>query len=291
VPPLLLKPRIIKDEYAIAFARQRLHAGNPLPVKRVLIPDHVGQQVVELLLVGLGHHLGQGVAVFVGLIPALLTLAVLGLATLASRALAERLERKTSMSEARFSRTFWTYSIAGALFAAGYADFALVAYHLGQARIASPAEISAWYAIAMVATAITAPILGHVLDGIGLIAIAIGIAVSAAAVPLAFLGHGWMLPLGVGMWGVGTTVQDSLFVALVADITPENIRSTAYGVFDTIYGVAWAAGSAALGFLYDHFVWGLVALSMLAQLAAIAVFFVGYRKGRDGDVGLSGLSQ
>jgi hypothetical protein len=35
----------IKDEHAIAFARQRLRAGDPLPVKGGLIPDHVGQHV------------------------------------------------------------------------------------------------------------------------------------------------------------------------------------------------------------------------------------------------------
>jgi len=48
---------------------------------------------------------------------------------------------------------------------------------------------------------------------------------------------------------MGTTVQDSLFVALIASITAEDIRSTAVGVFDTIYGVAWLAGSAASGVL------------------------------------------
>src|SRR5215469_2525017 len=50
VAPLLLKPGIIKDEQAIAFAGQALHAGDALAVERGFIPDHVGQQVVELLL-------------------------------------------------------------------------------------------------------------------------------------------------------------------------------------------------------------------------------------------------
>ena len=68
VSPLLLKPRIIKDEHAIAFAGQRLHPDDPLPVEGGLIPDHIGQQVVELLLVGFGHHLCQGVTVFVGML-------------------------------------------------------------------------------------------------------------------------------------------------------------------------------------------------------------------------------
>ena len=60
-----------------------------------------------------------------------------------------------------------------------------------------------------------------------------------------------------------------------ANVTSDDRRSTAYGVFDTIYSVAWLAGSAALGVLYDHYIWGLVALSVGAQIAAIPVFFVG----------------
>src|ERR1700751_1552494 len=68
VAPALLKAGIIKDEHPIAFAGQGLQAGDPLPVEGVLIPDHLGQQMIELLLVGLGNHRGQSVTVFVGLL-------------------------------------------------------------------------------------------------------------------------------------------------------------------------------------------------------------------------------
>src|SRR6516164_1333284 len=65
VTPALLKPRIIKDEHPIPVARQGLQAGDPLAVEGVLVPDHIGQQMIELLLVGFGHDLSQGVAVLV----------------------------------------------------------------------------------------------------------------------------------------------------------------------------------------------------------------------------------
>ena len=115
-----------------------------------------------------------------------------------------------------------------------------------------------------------------------MIAVAIAIALSAAATPLAFLGSGWIAYLGISIWGIGTTVQDSLLVALIAKVTSEDRRSTAYGVFDTIYGVAWLAGSVALGVLYDNYIWGLVALSVGAQIAAIPVFFIGSAEGGTG---------
>jgi hypothetical protein len=44
---------------------QGQHLGNPLPVERLLIPPHVGQQVLQLLLAGLRHHLRQGVTVLI----------------------------------------------------------------------------------------------------------------------------------------------------------------------------------------------------------------------------------
>ena len=127
-----------------------------------------------------------------------------------------------------------------------------------------------------------APLLGRLLDRTGMIAIAIAIALSAAATPFAFLGSGWIAYLGISIWGIGTTVQDSLLVALIAKVTSEDRRSTAYGVFDTIYGVAWLAGSVALGVLYDNYIWGLVALSVGAQIAAIPVFFIGSAEGGTG---------
>jgi len=68
VPPLFFKPGVLKDEDPIAFAGKCLQAGDPLPVEGGLLPDHIGQQMIELLLIGLGHDRGQGVAVLVGML-------------------------------------------------------------------------------------------------------------------------------------------------------------------------------------------------------------------------------
>ena len=61
----LFEPRIIKDEGPIPFAGERLHLGDPLPIEAGLIPDHVGQQVLQLLFIGVGDDGGQGVTVLV----------------------------------------------------------------------------------------------------------------------------------------------------------------------------------------------------------------------------------
>ena len=68
VAALFLKACIIKDQHPIPGAGQGQHLGDPLPVEGLLIPDHVGQQVLQLLLAGLWHDLRQGVTVFVGML-------------------------------------------------------------------------------------------------------------------------------------------------------------------------------------------------------------------------------
>ncbi len=69
-PPLLLNPRILTDEHPIPCAGKRLPLGDSLAGEGGLIPDQVGQQMIELLPSGLGHDLRQGVAVFVGVLTA-----------------------------------------------------------------------------------------------------------------------------------------------------------------------------------------------------------------------------
>jgi MFS family permease len=258
----------------LSRAGRDLGSGRVFGINEALdqIGGAIGPLIVAFVLART-HNFRVGFAIL--LIPALLTLSVLAAATLGSRCLADKFERTATKSAAEFSRPFWIYVAGGALFSAGCADFALIAYHLGKTNVASPALISVWYSVAMVVSAVSAPLFGRLLDRTGMIAVAIAIALSAAATPLAFLGNGWVAYLGTAIWGIGTTVQDSLLVALVAKVTSEDRRSTAYGVFDTIYGVAWLAGSMALGVLYDHYIWGLVVLSVGAQIAAIPVFFIG----------------
>ena len=237
--------------------------------------DQIGGAVGPLLIALLLERTNSFHISFAALsIPAVITIVFLALASASS---GEAPERKRAKSSVRFARVFWIYAIGGALFAAGYADFALVAYHLGQAKIASPALVSMLYSIAMIVAAAAAPLMGLLLDRIGIIGLVGAIAISIVAVPFAFLGSGWIVGLGVALWGMGTVVQDSLLVALVAKVTPEDTRSTAYGIFDTVFGIAWLAGSAALGMLYDHFLPGLIAFSVIAQVASILVFLASTR--------------
>jgi predicted MFS family arabinose efflux permease len=51
-------------------------------------------------------------------------------------------------------------------------------------------------------------------------------------------------------------------------------RSTAFGVFDTGFGIAWFLGSTAMGFLYDTSIPALIVFSVVLQLASLSVLLV-----------------
>ena len=64
-------------------------------------------------------------------------------------------------------------------------------------------------------------------------------------------------------------LTESVLLSLVADVVEPARRVTAFGLFDTGFGVAWFAGSALMGLLYQVSIPGLVIFSVLVQLMAL----------------------
>jgi hypothetical protein len=91
--------------------------------------------------------------------------------------------------------------------------------------------------------------------------------------PLVFLGNLGAAAIGVGLWGVGLGIQDSLMSAPVSVVVHRDRRAHAFGVFNAIYGVAWFVGSSALGLLYSFSLPGLVGFSVVCELAAVTALF------------------
>lgn len=168
---------------------------------------------------------------------------------------------------------FWLYLGAIALIAAGYADFPLIAFHLQQAGTDTGSQIPLLYALAMGVDAIAALAFGHWFDQIGLRSLMAAVGLSLFFAPLVFLGNAQLTILGMVLWGIGMGAQESIMKAAVAGIVPPERRGSAYGIFNTGYGLAWFAGSALMGVLYDFSLPALVVFSVLIQLAAIPVLF------------------
>jgi MFS family permease len=179
-----------------------------------------------------------------------------------------------------FPRIFWFYLIAAAAIAAGYADFPLIAFHFGVHHVVAPTWIPVLYAVAMGVDAVAAIIFGRLFDRFGLPALIVSTLISAPFATLVFRGNVIGAVIGMALWGAGMGAQESILRAAIATLVPRHRRGTAYGLFNAAYGLAWFMGSAILGYLYDISPGGLVAFSVLAQLAAIPLLLAIGRGGR-----------
>lgn len=167
------------------------------------------------------------------------------------------------------SRAFWLYTASAALFAFGFADFSLAAYHYAKAGVLSAAVIPIAYAAAMGASGLGSLAFGRWFDRRGLIVLVPGLGLAALTTPLMFLGGSAFAIAGTVLWGVALGVQDAIMSAGIARLVPEAYRARAYGIFPALYGTAWFVGSALLGALYDVSLVALVAVAVIAQLLAL----------------------
>jgi len=205
-------------------------------------------------------------------VPALLALITLGIARIQFPRPQELESKAVPLQTRGFSQTYWLYLGAVGLVAAGYADFPLMAYHFGKTGLVASSHIALFYALAMGVDAIGALVLGRLFDRIGFYTLILATVVSAGFAPLAFLGGLFGAISGAILWGIGMSAQESVMRAAVAQLVPAERRGTGFGVFHTGYGLAWFAGSALMGWLYDRSVLALVTFSVLAQVAALVLF-------------------
>lgn len=241
--------------------------------------DQIGATIGPLITaLVLYLHGGYHEAFAVLLICALLSLTALVIARIFYPRPHELEERKPVVLQTRgFSKSYWLYAVAGMCIAAGFADFSLVAFHFQKTDVVPQSLIPVFYSAAMVTGAITPPVFGKLLDKSGLSIILPAFFLGALFAPCVFLG-GWALALaGMILWGLGMGAQDSLLKAVLAGVIPADRRGTGFGVFDTVFGVAWFAGSAAMGLLYDKSILALVIFSVALQLAALPFFVLAGR--------------
>jgi len=210
------------------------------------------------------------------LISALLCLATLILARIWYPRPHELEEKSSHTLETKgFSSAYWLYVAAGALIAVGFADFSLVAFHFKKAATISDTTIPLFYAAAMGAAAFTNFVAGRLFDRVGFPIAILAFLLGAAFAPFVFLGQSWLILIGMLLWGVGMGAQNSLLKAILTSVMAVSKRSTGFGLFYAAFGIAWFLGSAAMGFLYDRSITGLIVFSILFQLAAVPVLFLG----------------
>ena len=265
-------------EAMLSYAGKSIGAGWVFGLNEAL--DQAGATIGPLLMALVlylsgGYRTGFGVL----LIPALLCLAIL----VAARRLHPRpheLEESAghTLAPTNLTRPYWIYLAAGALIAAGFADFALIGFHFHKANTVPANLIPVFYAVAMASSALAAIPLGRIFDRFGPNISLLAFLISAASAPLVFLGTPVSALIGMILWGIGMSAQGSLFQAILTGVIPAAKRSTAFGLFDTGYGIAWFLGSATMGLLYDKSILAVALFSVILQLAALPILFIANKK-------------
>lgn len=173
---------------------------------------------------------------------------------------------------------FWLYLTSASLIAAGYADFSLIAYHFQKTALLPPMWVPIFYSIAMGVDGIAAPLFGHFYDKTGFSILILVTICSCFFAPLVFLGQFKLVLIGIVLWSIGVGAHESLMRAIVANMVPKNKRGSAYGLFNTGFGIFWFLGSFLMGILYDVSIMSLVIFSVIIQLLVVPLLWIVMKK-------------
>lgn len=171
------------------------------------------------------------------------------------------------------SRALVPYGVFTALTMAGFAVFPLIAFHYSSSGIVPYGQIPLFYAIAMGADAVVALLAGRLYDRYGLIVLGTAPVLSIAIPFFAFATSYSSALLAAILWGAVMGIQETILRAAVADYTAVSKRGMAYGVFNTIYGASWFAGSLFLGWAYELSIPLVIGFMAVMQCIALPVFF------------------
>lgn len=177
----------------------------------------------------------------------------------------------------------FVFYIAGiSFFAFGFVDYSLIIMHVSNSfahlssnlvetsNFINTGTLPLLYAGAMLVDAVAALFFGLMYDKKGVRALVYSTIISSPAAACIFGNDSvGMLLLGIALWGVGMDAQESILKAAVSTMVPKISRATGYGIFEFSFGVFWFFGSWLLGVLYNVNITAMIAVSVLAQLAAI----------------------
>lgn len=191
----------------------------------------------------------------------------------------------------KMKKEFILYIAGISLFAFGFIDYSLVIMHVSRqyadlashlsetSSLVSSGSLPLLYAGAMLVDAVSALVFGLMYDKKGVKALVWSTIISAPFAVFVFAFHSFpMVLIGIALWGVGMGAQESILKAAVTSMVPKASRATGYGIFECSFGIFWFLGSWLLGVLYDISIPAMIAISVIAQLAAIPLYISSSRQ-------------
>lgn len=259
-----------------SFAGAQLGYGTTFALEEVL--DQIGATIGPLFMsISVANNISSGditayrksfaLLVF----PALITLGLLIITRVLVPNPEHFDEKRESTGSVKFDRLFYLYIAAISLIAFGFADFALISFHAQKNALLTPVLIPLAYMIAMIVDAVSALIFGRLFDKRGFLALSLSTFIASFYSIFAFGNSQSTVIFGAVLWGIGMGAQESILKAAIGKLVDKQIRATAYGFFNAIFGVAWFAGSALIGLLYSINLAALMTVSVISELCAFLI--------------------
>ncbi|GBD85320.1 major Facilitator Superfamily protein [bacterium BMS3Abin02] len=154
----------------------------------------------------------------------------------------------------------------------GLAPFPLIAFHLTTSGILSDVQVPLLFAAAMAVDAGAALIAGKSYDRWGFVTL-VGAPIGFGAAAMVFGVDLSLIWVGGLLWGGAMGVAESSMRAAVADLSRPERRSTAYGAFTAVYGIALLVGAVLMGRLYEFSTFAVMAFVLAAELLALVTLW------------------
>ena len=193
----------------------------------------------------------------------------------------------------RMKKSFILYIAGISCFAFGFIDYSLIIMHVSKAytglaagltetfSLVTEGTLPLLYAGAMLVDAVAALVFGQLYDRIGVKVLMLSTLISSVFAVFVFsLDSVPMLLIGIALWGIGMGAQESILKAVVTTMVPKDSRATGYGIFECSFGIFWFLGSWLMGVLYDLSIPAMVSVSVLAQLAALPLYYLSAKHAR-----------
>ncbi len=173
-----------------------------------------------------------------------------------------------------FPHVFWLYIAFASISMIGYAHFQLISYHFKSTSIMQDTQIPIFFALAMGIDSLAALVAGRLFDRLGFIVLVTIPILSIPIAPLVFSLDYNLALIGIILWGAVMGIQETVMRASVAEITHASKRGSAYGIFNSIYGLSWFTGSVMMGMLYDTSIASAIFFSIVLEIASLPLLLI-----------------
>lgn len=158
-------------------------------------------------------------------------------------------KEKHSLKFSSLPRGFWFYILAVSINTMGLIHISLILYVAS--KLHAPYFVTILYLIMQAVDAVSAPISGYIYDKYGRGILIFPFILSVIPSILTVLGRQYHILLSIILFGIIYGMQESIYRAAISDLISMDIRGTAYGIFNTMYGLGFLFGGAVYGILIE----------------------------------------